>query len=452
MTIRHFIVPAYLVLCVLLGGASRAGYLPNFVLQLLALPIIVAALMKPRIQMSRAARSLIWLMVALVALMLVQLVPLPPTLWTSLPGREPIAEGYRMLGQPLPWLPLTLAPDRALASLLWLLPAFAVLLGILRLGAYRGTLIAWSLAGVTVVAVMIGAMQITGGNDSPFYFYAVTNWGNAVGFFANSNHMATLLLCTIPFLAALHVEASKSKSVRRASGVVVMLAGVALILLVGLIINRSLAGLGLAVPVIAASFLLFRYRRGALPLWAPAAAGLLTVAAVAAVYVMPLGSDAFSDEARSGTDSRSTSVATTLKAAREHLPFGSGVGSFEDIYRLSEDPRSVERVFMNHAHSDFAEVALEAGIPGLLLLLVFLVWWARRAARTWRTSQRPDHFARAATIASAAVIAHSLVDYPLRTAAISVVFAICLALMAEPRPVVRTSGAKDDEGVRHLSA
>jgi len=452
MTVRHFIVPAYLVLCIVLGGASRAGYLANFVLQLLALPIIVAALMKPRIQMSRAARALTWLTAALVVLMLVQLAPLPPSAWASLPGREPIAEGYRMLGQPLPWLPLTLAPDRALASLLWLLPAFAVLLGTLRLGAYRGTLVAWSLAGVTVVAVMIGAMQITGGNDSPFYFYAVTNWGNAVGFFANSNHMATLLLCTIPFLAALHVEASKSKSVRRASGVVVMLAGVALILLVGLVINRSLAGLGLAVPVIAASFLLFRYRRGALPLWAPAAAGLLTVAAVAAVYMMPLGSDAFSDEARSGTDSRSISVATTLKAARAHLPFGSGVGSFEDIYRLSEDPRSVERVFMNHAHSDFAEVALEAGIPGLLLLLVFLICWPRRAARTWRTSQRPDHFARAATIASAAVIAHSLVDYPLRTAAISVVFAICLALMAEPRPVVRTSGAKDDEGVRHLSA
>jgi hypothetical protein len=37
---------------------------------------------------------------------------------------------------------------------------------------------------------------------------------------------------------------------------------------------------------------------------------------------------------------------------------------------------------------------------------------------------------RAAAIASAAILVHSLFDFPLRTAGISALFAVCLALLA----------------------
>ena len=72
----------------------------------------------------------------------------------------------------------------------------------------------------------------------------------------------------------------------------------------------------------------------------------------------------------------------------------------------------------------------------------------------WTKDKQPDHFARAAVIASAAIVAHSLVDYPLRTAALSTLFAVCVALMAQPRPSARVrvgSEASKDE-LRHLSA
>ena len=49
-------------------------------------------------------------------------------------------------------------------------------------------------------------------------------------------------------------------------------------------------------------------------------------------------------------------------------------------------------------------------------------------ALVWRTPSS-SHFAKAASIASAAILAHSLVDYPLRTAALATLFAICLALL-----------------------
>ena len=70
--------------------------------------------------------------------------------------------------------------------------------------------------------------------------------------------------------------------------------------------------------------------------------------------------------------------------------------------------------------------------PASCLLIGFFAWWIRRASVIWRSAVA-DRFAQAATIASAAILVHSLVDYPLRTAALSAIFAGCLALMVQTR-------------------
>ena len=57
---------------------------------------------------------------------------------------------------------------------------------------------------------------------------------------------------------------------------------------------------------------------------------------------------------------------------------------------------------------------------------------------------------RAAVIASAAILAHSLVDYPLRTAAISALFAMCLAFLAD-RVKSDPLEPKELRPTRHLS-
>ena len=54
----------------------------------------------------------------------------------------------------------------------------------------------------------------------------------------------------------------------------------------------------------------------------------------------------------------------------------------------------------------------------------------------------------AAAIASAAVMLHSAVDYPLRTAAMSAVFAMCLALILQSRRSVQSDS--DLRPARHL--
>jgi O-antigen ligase len=456
--LRLALVPLYLLLCLVFGGASAAGILGNMMLQLLALPVIVAAcLSQPATPVPAPGRQLIALFLAMLSVVALQLVPLPPSIWGSLPGRGAIAEGYAAIGAEAPWLTLSLAPYRTVSSALWLLPAIAVLLAILRLKAFKPIYIAWVLTGVTVVSVAIGALQVGTGEGSPWYFYRITNYGASTGFFANANHLATLLVCTFPFLTALYLHArAKGRSMQKNSGLLVILAGAVGVVFVGVAVNRSLAGVGLSVPVLAASALMFLSRRGRrMPRWLLALVPLLVIGSVAGVLTAPLGNNLIGAEARGSEESRFTSFSRSLDAAGDFAPAGSGIGTFQEIYPSKENPATITRFFMNHVHNDYIELALETGAPGAIVLALFLFWWGRRTWTIWRAEDR-DHFALAGSIASAAILAHSFVDYPLRTAAISALFAACVALMAEPRPAGRARREDASESgrprARHLSA
>ena len=451
--LRLGLIPFYLVLCLIFGGASLAGYWANMGLQLVAIPIIVWSLVVRRSNpMPKPARQLLAILVMLLLLGLLQLIPLPPSLWTALPGRAPVAEGFRLIGQPLPWLPLSLAPYEGVASLLWLLPPIAVLLGIFQLGGFKSPWLAWSLAGVTAASVLIGALQLVGGTDSPWYFYEVTNYGSTTGFFSNANHLATLLIATIPFLAALYVRArSQGRSIQKSSALFVVLAGALVVIFVGLVTNSSLAGLGLSVPVTAASLMMILPPSRKLRIVGLVLIAGLTVASIGAVFTAPFQNNLTTTAAQHSQVSRYTSFTRSIAATKDYLPFGSGIGSFVQIYQEREDPASVATVFMNHVHGDYIEVALETGIPGLLLVLLFFAWWLRRTIAIWN-AEEVDYFAMAATIASAAILAHSAVDYPLRTVAIAALFAMCCGLMAEPRARVRNKKVETKDAARHLSA
>lgn len=451
--IRLAIIPAYLALCLVFGGASAAGYWANMGLQLAAIPVIVwAVAANPSHPMSTPARQLVVLLLLMLVVVALQLVPLPPSIWTSLPGRQPVVDGFRMVGEPLPWLPLSLDPYWTISSALWLLPAIAILLGIIRLGSFRSAWLAWVLAAVTIASIAIGALQKVGGDDSPWYFYEITNYGSTTGFFSNANHLATLMVATIPFLAALYLAlVAKGRSIQKSSGLLVVLAGSLVVIAVGIAINGSIAGIGLCVPVIAGSLLMILSRRRRLPRWTPLIVALLLAGSVAVVFTAPFANNLTTAGEKSKEDSRYNSFTKSLAATRDFMPAGSGIGTFQQIYRTREDPATVDRFYMNHVHGDYIEIALEAGIPGLLVLILFLLWWARRCVLIW-AAEEPDYFARAATIASAAILAHSVVDYPLRTAAMSAVFAMCCGLMAEPRTQTRRSERSSTSRARHLSA
>ncbi len=88
-------------------------------------------------------------------------------------------------------------------------------------------------------------------------------------------------------------------------------------------------------------------------------------------------------------------------------------------------------------------------LPGVLMVVVFLWWWVRRTVALWRMRE-PLQLARAATIASGALLLHSLVDYPLRTAALSSVFGLSIGLMVVGAR--RPAGPdRSTTGARHLT-
>ncbi|GAA4017731.1 hypothetical protein GCM10022280_16290 [Sphingomonas swuensis] len=444
-SLRQSLVPLFVLACLLLGGSPQ-GVWRNLALQLAAIAMIAWALLSSRRTVpTPGGRFLLLLSGLWFLLVLLQLVPLPPGLWSALPGRAPVAEAFTLRGQPLPWLPLSLAPAATASILPIMAVPLAILAAMLWLGAYRSRWCVFALMVGTFGSVVLGALQLTSGGP---YLYPIYNTGAATGLFANANHQGSLLLVTMPFLAAIIGGEQKKRGrigTEALSRLLISVGGLAVVLL-GLALNGSTAALLLAVPVGLACFAVavpgvWRKRR-----LVGAVAGLLLLAGAAGLGIF----------GKAGSES--TSVTTradiyqkTAAAIGDSFPAGTGLGSFESYYRMYEDPAAVDRYFVNHAHSDPLEWVLETGLPGTLLLVAFLLWWFRRSWKIWRAEQK-DLMALAGTIGSAALLAHSLVDYPLRDAALQALFALCLAFMCDPRSHAQAkSEPRRGRSARHLS-
>jgi O-antigen ligase len=448
--LRPYVAPAYLLLCLLIGGSAQGAW-GNAILRLIALALIAVALIKPgKEPVPKRLRWLLGLAALAVFLVLLQLLPLPVAVWSALPGRDMVLSGVQLLGlQPGP-MPLSLAPYDSLATSLALLPPLGMLAAML---AYRETSPAW-LAGALIAGaiggVLLGILQVSSPDpiDSPWYLYRQSNFGVATGFFANSNHMAGLLLVTIPFIAALGARVrERSEDVKKRSAALALVGGGLVVVILGLMLNGSLAGYGLGGPVVLASLLMLLKPPKQYAAYGAVAIGLISLAAVALLWASPV-SGKLGGDATVSVSTRQSILANSAELAKTYMPFGSGIGTFQKVYPLTEDPAEVDRTYVNHAHNDYLELAIETGLPGIVLMIMFLAWWG---VSVWRMLRSPaaGHFAVAAAIGSAAALLHSLVDYPLRTAAFSATFAMCLALIILSRRSAHS--AKDLRPTRHVS-
>jgi O-antigen ligase len=445
--LRQWVAPAYLLLCLVFGGSAQAVY-GNPALQLTGLAILAwtAATTVSR-RIPQPALQFLLLATVSLATVLLELLPLPPSLWTLMRSRRGFASGYPLLGLSEPWIPLSLVPYHSLECLFAVIPFAAIFSSITVVDAYeRKKLVAALLSG-TVLGILLGTLQVGSGDpqSSPWYLYAETNFGSATGFFANANHMATLLVMSVPFLAALVADARRSNPTVYSS--IVPLALGALVLVgVGIALNGSLAGYALGVPVAVASALLLVARKSRWRYLLTGGVALLLIGSILALATSSIGDE--SQGVAGSVQSREEILATTLKAIEDFLPWGSGLGSFRQVYQLYEDPRTVTDTYVVHAHNEYVELTLETGLPGIVCMIAFLFWWAWIAIEIWRTPGS-DPFARAATIASAAVLVHSGVDFPVRTAAISACFGMCLALMCVGR-FSRHSKSQGSRPSRHV--
>lgn len=423
---RSLLVASYLLLCILVGGSGQ-GVWRNLSLQLLGIALIAWATLFPNKPEDPDDRPVfLYLLGAIAAaVVLLQLIPLSAGLWPDLPGRRALAERLLLLGNELPSLPVSEAPYGSVMAMLAVIPGIALFIAVKMLRPSPAWLAAAIVLGLSA-SIIVSALQVAGGAQSWAYLYPFTNTG-AVGLFANRNHMGTLLLVSIPFAAALLVttrsDRGGSKQGRVAIGVVALV-----LVVIGIVLNGSLAVLALSLPVMVASAALapaaIRWRKLALSL-----AALGIAAAIVLLAANPVGG-----ASRLGADtsiqSRTEIWATTTQAIRDTMPVGTGLGTFSLIYRQYEDPALVSSEYVNHAHNDYLELALELGLAGIVLMALFLAWWIVASAKVW-TSPLSTPFGRAATIASGVIIAHTIVDYPLRTSAIAAIFGVAIALIAQ---------------------
>jgi O-Antigen ligase len=432
-----------------LGGGTRHGFLNDAVLQFSAIPLLLAVLFRfaGRSEDGAAPVGPVISASLLCALPLLQLIPMPPEIWTRLPGRTVISETLSLTGQSLPWMPLSVSPQTTWLSAMSLLPPVSLFLGVVMLSLEKRRKLSIVFLSAGVVSVFLGLLQMAQGPSSPLRFYAMTNASEPVGFFANRNHFAALLYCTL-VLAMLWAAKNLSVAERntRAKTAQILLAAAALLSVIAIIAGeltaRSRTGLVLSMFALLSALPFAAAFRASEDKNDQSRVAKVLLAAGAFTVLLSTQFVLFRVAERFAADplgnQRVQFARNTWEAAKSFMPFGSGTGTFIQAYGLFDKPESaVANMFANRAHNDALELLLESGAFGLTIALVLLIWFVLRSAKVWRS---PDvlglvdpvdvSLARAGSLIIVLLLAHSLADYPLRTGAMMAVFAFAAGLLS----------------------
>lgn len=432
VSIRFWILLAFLVLAFLTGGGSRSDIQSLVVLRPVAALACGYGLFTLTRETARQYRFLLGGMLVLILLIGLTLVPLPPSLWRHLPGHAIAAEVDRAAGLGDVWRPITMVPYatwNALYSLL--VPAAVLLLGIQLSRSERGYLLP-ILLGFGALSIIIGILQLVGPVDGPFYFYTVTNNGFPVGLFSNRNHAGLLLACLFPLLAMFATGGDSSTQARYRGWAALIFGIVALPMI---LVTGSRAGLILGLAGIAAVPLFLRkrssrdarQRRLRFALWGGAALAVVLVVATfslssrAPALARLLGAD-------HAGDLRFQLFGPVFDLAWKYFPAGSGAGTFIEVFQLDEPEHLLALSYANHAHNDWLELWMTGGVAGVVILLAMLAAWVRQSYIVWRIADprsRDTAYGRAGSIILLMMGVASLADYPLRVPSM-----MCVAMIA----------------------
>ena len=217
----------------------------------------------------------------------------------------------------------------------------------------------------------------------------------------------------------------------------------ALVILVGIALNGSLAGYGLALPVIAASALIVLPPSQPLAELDRAASHSGLVGDLVALATTRIGAAGSGTDATGSVQSRHGILQDYRQGDRRlpavgiavSAPSSRSISFTKAATRSRPNMSSMRTTIMSSSRWNWES-------PGILLMLAVprLVGSCGRC-RAWRNAVGGP-FSRAASIASAAILVHSLVDFPLRTAAISACFAMCCALPDDRRAPVAQDGRR----------
>ena len=415
------------------GGGARYG-LSNAVVQIFALAVLLYAWPQISAALPRVPRLFLALLGLTLAIPLLQLLPLPPAIWQSLPGRDLAVATFDLLDLEGTWMPFSLDRARTLTALSALVPALALALGVfatrkaLAPMAGNGWLVA--IVAMALANFMFGALQLLTSNG-PLNWYPVLTSTRFYGFFASHNTSGLLFviaLCALFGLSQRHGSRNSNPSRRRRFNL--LLLGCALVFLLGIVLTQSRSSLALSVIPIGAFALayIFGARTSTKrPKWQVLSLVLVPLAALIAFAASNDRLQSTWDRFDDLEDARPAIWTDTLSGIERYWPAGAGVGTFDEVFQVEESLETLHPMKAGRAHNDYLEVALESGIVGLVTIAAWIVYLLSQVFL--RIVPARDYVGMATGLAILSILLQSTIDYPLRNQTIICVAAVLLALL-----------------------
>lgn len=400
----------------------------------------------------RAGGRMDWLVMAcgLVVLLvhLVQLIPLPPAIWHALPGRGVELDALNLIGAGNDYMPISLAPFKTQQALLAILTPVVLLYMTLMLSEEERTRMLAVIVALGLLTVLVGALQLAGGqaNFARFYEY---NYDSPylTGFNENRNTTAELLNYSALALVALCRVLGRRLTPRRQ---IVILVGGVMTFVLAVVLTGSRSGVLAAILPMVLMLTVFRWppiRMTGRSVAIGGGALVLCVVVLVALAANPRVLQTSERFSTIGEDLRWQIHQDTRFAIGQYWPVGAGMDSFRAVFPLAERLEYVQPKIVNRAHSDYLELMLEAGIPGLIALAAIAGIVAFRIGANLvlpgsRVRKSHSFFALAVVCILAL---HSLVDYPVRTIATASIVAVAVGLLGRVRASA-VDAAKLDTG------
>lgn len=448
---RFLAIAIFLLIVFFAGGSSRPDSMSLILLRPLSVLFSVYALLLLK---SNQLRNLGWppiFLMILAALILFQLIPLPPSLWLQLPARKLIADIGELMNVGPVWRPLSIAPTATWNSLFSLtIPIAVILLYAIQDRANRPKILVLFII-IGVASAFWSLMQVLGPQRGPLYLHKITNNGSAVGFFANRNHHAVFQACIILVSGWYFYSINprhKLAMVKASVSIGTMLLLVPLIFIIG-----SRAGLVAGTLAVCGAFI-FIYRSPILPskislgrkrelssIWLLNGLAGLVIALVALV-IFRSRSQALDRLIASDNlhNLRTELLPVFADMIRDSFPFGYGFGTFQYTYKIYEPLELLSYQYLNQAHNDWAQWAIEGGAPAVLLLLFFIGWFVVRLIHALR-SHNP-HRQSYSLLAAGIILIYAgaaATDYALRVPSTMAFITILCLMLGEASPKKRNS-------------
>lgn len=415
------------------GGGSRFG-LANLAVQLTAIAAIGFHRDSFNTFWRESSLALRGLIIAALLLPIIQIIPLPPAVWSALPGRDLVTRSLELTGGS-GWMPISLDPLRTLLALTALITPLAILITGWKIPRERLVTLGWLVVGLGLITMLLGVLQTSGGNSDTTVFGARRPGEILMGTFANRNSTGLWLGFTLALAALLPLT-------RPHPALLFARLAVCALLVVAIVLTRSRTALVLAIVPIALGGLralwwtlherrqptLDRNARRRPLILALAALALIATGAASLVVAAPGRLGEVLERFEAKDDPRRFIWDDATYSIDRYWPAGSGMGTFDEVFQIDESLENLTRRRAGRAHNDYIELAIEAGPFGLLVAAMWLVLvgWL-----SWRARRSPLRWAAWSGSAFLLTIAlQSITDYPLRNQTMLAFAGFALLLLA----------------------